>query len=86
MSDAAEQPGDDFGLHREVDDGRIEFAFTPVGGERILPRSCYLLGLRAADHRLRSRLIEVSGGGISGGRRCCAGLDILGGSVGGDAC
>ena len=40
-------------------DGRIEFAFTPTGGERILPRSRYFPVNATADRWLRSTLIEV---------------------------
>lgn len=42
-------------------DGRIEFAFTPAGGERILPRSRYLPANATADRWLRSTLIEPGG-------------------------
>ena len=43
-------------------DGRIEFAFTPTGGERILPRSRYLPVNVGVDRWLRSTEIEVGGG------------------------
>ena len=44
-----------------VDDGRIEFAFTPAGGERILPRSRYFPSDAATGRWLRSTLIEPGG-------------------------
>ena len=43
-------------------DGRIEFAFTPTGGERILPPSRYFSVSPTTDRWLRSTEIEVSGG------------------------
>ena len=44
-----------------ADDGRVEFAFTPAGGERILPRSRYFPSNAEADVWLRSTLIEPGG-------------------------
>ena len=41
--------------------GRIEFAFTPAGGERILPRSRYFPSDAATGRWLRSTLIEPGG-------------------------
>ena len=43
-------------------DGRIEFAFTPTGGERILPPSRYFPVDAAIDVWLRSTEIDVGGG------------------------
>ena len=43
-------------------DGRIEFAFTPSGGERILPPSRYFPVDAAIDVWLRSTEIDVGGG------------------------
>lgn len=43
-------------------DGRIEFAFTPSGGERILPPSRYFPVDAAIDIWLRSTEIDVGGG------------------------
>ena len=42
-------------------DGRIEFAFTPTGGERILPRSRYLSVSPEVDRWLRSTEIDLGG-------------------------
>ena len=42
-------------------DGRIEFAFTPAGGERILPQSRYFPSDAATGRWLRSTLIEPGG-------------------------
>ena len=47
---------------RLLDDGRIEFAFTPTGGERILPPSRYFPVSAAVDRWLRSTEIEPGGG------------------------
>ena len=41
-------------------DGRIEFAFTPTGGERILPPSRYFPAAAAIDRWLRSTEIEIN--------------------------
>ena len=43
-------------------DGRIEFAFTPTGGERILPPSRYFPTSPTVDRWLRSTEIEVGDG------------------------
>ncbi len=43
-------------------DGRIEFAFTPTGGERILPPSRYFPTSPTVDRWLRSTEIKVGGG------------------------
>ena len=40
-------------------DGRIEFAFTPTSGERILPRSRYLPANASVDRWLRSTEIDL---------------------------
>ena len=42
-------------------DGRIEFAFTPAGGERILPSSRYFPTNAVINRWLRSTLIEPGG-------------------------
>ena len=47
---------------RLLADGRIEFAFTPTGGERILPPSRYFPTNAAIDVWLRSTEIDVGGG------------------------
>ncbi len=47
---------------RLLDDGRIEFAFTPTGGERILPPSRYFPVSATVDRWLRSTEIEPGGG------------------------
>ena len=47
---------------RLLADGRIEFAFTPSGGERILPPSRYFPTSAAIDIWLRSTEIDVGGG------------------------
>ena len=47
---------------RLLADGRIEFAFTPRGGERILPPSRYFPTNAAIDVWLRSTEIDVGGG------------------------
>ena len=47
---------------RLLADGRIEFAFTPSGGERILPPSRYFPTSAAIDVWLRSTEIDVGGG------------------------
>ena len=44
-----------------ADDGRIEFAFTPTGGERILPPSRYFPADANIGSWLRSTLIEPGG-------------------------
>ena len=46
---------------RLLADGRIEFAFTPAGGERVLPRSRYFPSDAATGRWLRSTLIETGG-------------------------
>ena len=46
---------------RLLADGRIEFAFTPAGGERILPRSRYFPSDATPSRWLRSTLIEPGG-------------------------
>ena len=43
-------------------DGRIEFGFTPTGGERILPRLRRLPVGATVDRWLRSNVIELDGG------------------------
>ena len=43
-------------------DERIEFAFTPTDGERILPPSRYFPVSPTVDRWLRSTEIEVGGG------------------------
>ena len=45
---------------RLLADGRIEFAFTPTGGERILPPSRYFPAAAATDRWLRSTEIEIN--------------------------
>ena len=47
---------------RCLDDGRVEFAFTPTGGERILPPSRYFPVDAAIDIWLRSTEIDAGGG------------------------
>ena len=44
-----------------ADDGRVEFAFTPAGRERILPRSRYFPSNAETGVWLRSTLIEPGG-------------------------
>ena len=46
---------------RLLADGRIEFGFTPTGGERILPSSRYFPVGAAVDRWLRSTVIELGG-------------------------
>ena len=46
---------------RLLADGRIEFAFTPTGRERILPRSRYFPSDAETGRWLRSTLIEPGG-------------------------
>ena len=46
---------------RLLADGRIEFAFTPSGGERILPQSRYFPVGAVVDRWLRSTVIELGG-------------------------
>ena len=46
---------------RLLADGRIEFAFTPAGGERILPQSRYFPNAATPGRWLRSTLIEPGG-------------------------
>ena len=46
---------------RQLADGRIEFAFTPAGSERILPRSRYFPSDAETGRWLRSTLIEPGG-------------------------
>lgn len=45
----------------DAETGRIEFAFTPAGGERILPRSRYFPNGAEPGRWLRSTLIEPGG-------------------------
>ena len=47
---------------RRLADGRIEFAFTPTDGERILPPSRYFPVSATVDRWLRSTEIEPGGG------------------------
>ena len=42
----------------DADTGRVEFAFTPAGGERILPQSRYFPASAAVNRWLRSTRIE----------------------------
>ena len=44
-----------------ADDGRVEFAFTPTGGDRILPPSRYFPSNAETGRWLRSTLIEPGG-------------------------
>ena len=46
---------------RRLADGRIEFAFTQIGAERVLPRSRYFPSSPLINHWLRSSAIDVSG-------------------------
>lgn len=46
---------------RRLADGRIEFSFTPIGEERVLPRSRYFPASPPLNHWLRSSAIDVSG-------------------------
>ena len=46
---------------RLLADGRIEFAFTPAGGERILPQSRYFPVGAGVERWLRSTEIELGG-------------------------
>lgn len=46
---------------RRLADGRIEFAWQPAIGERILPRRRYVPADARVDRWLRSSLIELSG-------------------------
>ena len=45
----------------DAETGRIEFAFTPAGGERILPQSRYFPSAATPGRWLRSTLIEPGG-------------------------
>ena len=45
---------------RRLADGRIEFAFTPTGEERVLPRSRYFPSSPSINRWLRSSAIDVS--------------------------
>ena len=47
---------------RLSEDGRIEFAFTPTGGERILPAGRYLPTNAQIGRWLRSTEIDLGGG------------------------
>ena len=51
---------------RQSEDGRIEFAFTPTDGERILPPSRYFPTTARVDRWLRSTEIKISGAPAAG--------------------